>query len=99
MVGNGDVHRLMQLGTTWTMVDVAAGANADMICEAVAAGRVEVESRPLSVVDAARIVGALIVGIETATPVGDTDRRCATNSRLASSIAGLPISSGDISQS
>ena len=46
VVGNCDVHRLAQLGTTYSLVD--APADADAICEAVAAGRVRVESRPLA---------------------------------------------------
>jgi predicted metal-dependent phosphoesterase TrpH len=46
VVGNGDVHRLRQLGTCYSLVDAAP--NPDSICEAVKAGRVRVESRPLS---------------------------------------------------
>jgi predicted metal-dependent phosphoesterase TrpH len=54
MVGNCDVHRLRQLGTTYTLVDAPRDAAA--ICAAVAAGRVEVVSRPLSWREAARIM-------------------------------------------
>jgi predicted metal-dependent phosphoesterase TrpH len=46
MVGNGDVHRLGQLGTCASIVDAAPDAEA--ICDAVKAGRVRVESRPLA---------------------------------------------------
>jgi predicted metal-dependent phosphoesterase TrpH len=46
MVGNGDVHRLRQLGTTYSMVD--AEPNADAICAAILAGKVDVVARPLS---------------------------------------------------
>ena len=46
MVGNGDVHRLKQLGTTWSTVD--AERDPDAICAAVRAGRVQVHATPLS---------------------------------------------------
>ena len=58
MVGNGDVHRLTQLGTTYSLVDAAPDANA--ICDAIRAGRVRVESRPLSWVTAVSIVGGML---------------------------------------
>jgi predicted metal-dependent phosphoesterase TrpH len=60
VVGNGDVHRLMQLGTTYSLVD--APADADAICEAVAAGRVRVESRPLAWADVARLLSSMMLG-------------------------------------
>jgi hypothetical protein len=60
LVGNCDVHRLMQLGSTYSLVDAAP--EADAICEAVAAGRVVVESRPLAWSDAARIITAMTLG-------------------------------------
>jgi predicted metal-dependent phosphoesterase TrpH len=60
MVGNGDVHRLAQLGTTFSLVD-AAQRTPTAICEAVAAGRVEVRSEPLSALAAARIVKSMMV--------------------------------------
>jgi predicted metal-dependent phosphoesterase TrpH len=97
VVGNGDVHRLRQLGTTYSLVDAAPDANA--ICEAVMAGRVQVESRPLSCVDAALILSALLFGIETGLGVRDTGRACPKRGALAPSIGGWPISNGDISQS
>jgi hypothetical protein len=58
IVGNGDIHRLRQLGTTWSVVE--AERSADAICAAVAAGRVRVESRPLGVVAAAGILNQLL---------------------------------------
>lgn len=45
VVGNCDVHRLGQLGTTYSIVD--AEPNADSICDAIRAGRVEVHAQPL----------------------------------------------------
>ncbi len=60
MVGNGDVHRLRQLGSTYSLVDAAPDAGA--ICEAIRNGRVEVRSKALSVVSAAIIMWQLVAG-------------------------------------
>src|SRR6266850_4516080 len=57
MVGNGDVHRLRQLGTTYSLVD--APRDADAICAAIADGRVQVVSRPLAWTEAASIMSDL----------------------------------------
>jgi len=57
LVGNGDVHRLGQMGTTYSMVDAAP--DADAICSAIADGRVRVERRPLTAREAASIVFSL----------------------------------------
>ena len=43
--GNGDVHRLEQLGTTYSLVDAAPSP--DAICEAIRQGQVQVSSTPL----------------------------------------------------
>jgi predicted metal-dependent phosphoesterase TrpH len=59
VVGNCDVHRLAQLGTTYSLVD--AERNPDAICAAIAAGRVRVESRPISWAAAARLMSALLI--------------------------------------
>lgn len=58
MVGCGDVHRLSQLGTTYSLVD--ADRDPDAVCAAIAAGRVRVESRPLSWGVAIRTMAALL---------------------------------------
>ena len=47
LVGNGDIHRLGQLGTTWSLVEAAP--DPDAICAAIKAGRVEVRTEPISV--------------------------------------------------
>jgi len=60
VVGNCDVHRLRQLGTTYSLVD--ATRNADAICEAIAEGRVRVESRPLAWTEAARVMSGMWFG-------------------------------------
>ncbi len=57
LVGNGDVHRLVQLGTTYSLVD--AEPHPDAICAAIAAGRVDVVARPHSW----RTVGRLLPDI------------------------------------
>ncbi len=62
IVGNCDVHRLAQLGSSWSMVDAAKDPKA--ICEAVAAGRVRVDSRPLTWMTAARLMAAMLFGLE-----------------------------------
>jgi predicted metal-dependent phosphoesterase TrpH len=59
MVGNGDVHRLYQLGTCYSMVDAPPAA--DAICEAIRNGRVTVYAEPLSVARAARTMADLTV--------------------------------------
>jgi hypothetical protein len=46
LVGNSDLHRLEQLGTTYSLVD--ADPHPDAICDAIRAGRVEIRSAPLS---------------------------------------------------
>jgi predicted metal-dependent phosphoesterase TrpH len=59
LVGNCDVHRLEQLGTTYSLVDAPPDPTA--ICEAVAAGRVQVVRRPLSWRTATRLMASLIL--------------------------------------
>ena len=58
LVGNGDVHRLGQLGTTWSLIDAAPDPRA--ICDAVAAGRVEISATPHSMLTAARLAASLL---------------------------------------
>lgn len=58
VVGNGDVHRLRQLGTTFSLVDAEPDANA--ICGAIQAGAVRVEAQPLPFLTAARFMTDLL---------------------------------------
>lgn len=60
LVGNTDLHLLEQMGTTYTLVDAAP--DADAICDAIRAGRVEVRSEPLSWPRAIRIFGLMLAG-------------------------------------
>jgi len=59
LVGNGDVHRLSQLGRTFSLVD--AEPQPDAICEAIRADRVSVYTEPLSVLECAWLMGDLLV--------------------------------------
>jgi predicted metal-dependent phosphoesterase TrpH len=75
MVGNGDVHRLRQLGSTYSLVD--AEPTPDAICAAIRAGRVRVEAEALSVAAAAAIMSQLLSvdlrkGRLRQLPVGNT---------------------------
>ncbi len=58
LVGNCDVHRLRQLGTTYSLID--AEPDPDAICAAIAAGRLQVVSHALSVVKAAMVMGPML---------------------------------------
>lgn len=60
MVGNGDVHRLEQLGTSYSLVN--AERNAASICAAVASGRVHLVTRPLRWATATRIMTSIVAG-------------------------------------
>jgi predicted metal-dependent phosphoesterase TrpH len=58
IVGNADVHRLEQLGKTYSLVD--ADPNPAAICEAIAAGRVRVVATPHSTLTAVRLMADLV---------------------------------------
>jgi predicted metal-dependent phosphoesterase TrpH len=59
LVGNTDLHRLEQLGTTYTLVD--AEPDPEAICEAIRAGRVELRTEPLSSLRAGLTFGKMLV--------------------------------------
>lgn len=59
VVGNGDVHRLEQLGTTYSLVEAEADPAA--ICDAIRGGRVRLEAQPHSALSAMRILGDMLV--------------------------------------
>ena len=73
MVGNGDVHRLEQLGTTYSLVDAAPDPRA--ICEAIAAGRVQVVATPLTFVHASWLMARLVAGMFVRRPRPDPGSR------------------------
>lgn len=60
MVGNTDLHLLEQLGTTFSVVD--AEPDADAICEAIRAGKVEVRSDALPTLRAMWIFARMLAG-------------------------------------
>lgn len=60
IVANADVHRLKQLGTTFSLVDAAP--DPDAICAAIRAGKVEIHTRPLSLLEAAAHLADLTLG-------------------------------------
>ena len=59
MAGNGDIHRLRQLGTTYSLVE--AEPDPDAICDAIRAGRVQVEAAPRSLAFALGLMADLTV--------------------------------------
>jgi predicted metal-dependent phosphoesterase TrpH len=71
IVGNGDVHRLRQLGTTFSLVDAAP--HPDAICEAVAAGRVTFECQPLGWLKAAGVIADLMFADHVLGPRRERD--------------------------
>jgi predicted metal-dependent phosphoesterase TrpH len=73
IVGNCDVHRLSQLGTTYSLVDAPPDAGA--ICEAIAAGRVRVSSRPLAWTEAARLITSMKLSASFHVPALISSRR------------------------
>jgi hypothetical protein len=60
LVGNCDVHRLRQLGSTYSLVD--APPDPEAICQAIRDGHVRVECRPLSWIAAASIFTSMVMG-------------------------------------
>jgi predicted metal-dependent phosphoesterase TrpH len=73
MVGNCDVHRLSQLGSTYSLVD--AERDPDAICEAIAAGRVSVKSRPISWFAAAGLMSSFaLANLSQLRPARKTGR-------------------------
>ena len=59
MVGNGDVHRLRQLGSTFSLIDAAPDPAS--ICEAIRQDRVTVVAQPLSWLKTATLATELLV--------------------------------------
>ena len=60
LVGNTDLHLLEQMGTTYSLVD--AEPDADAICDAIRAGRVEVRTSPLTLPRAVWIFSKMSAG-------------------------------------
>ena len=60
LVGNTDLHLLHQLGTTYSLVDAAP--DADAICDAIRAGKVQVRSSALPSLQAAWTFSEMLAG-------------------------------------
>jgi predicted metal-dependent phosphoesterase TrpH len=61
VVGNTDLHLLMQLGTTYSLVDTD-DRTPDAICHAIRSGRVQVVTKALSWPRAALLVTGMVLG-------------------------------------
>ena len=62
IIGNTDLHRLEQLGTTYSLVE--AEPHPDAICQAIREGRVKIRSEPLSTARAVLIFSKMaVVGV------------------------------------
>ena len=61
LVGNSDLHLLMQMGTTYSLVDCEA-RTPDAICDAIRRGRVQVVTKPLGWPRAALLFSAMVAG-------------------------------------
>lgn len=75
LVGNGDVHRLRQLGTTYSLID--APPEADAICEAIRLNHVRVEATPLTLLTAVGLMAEMLaanVRTSAAEPHPDVGR-------------------------
>jgi predicted metal-dependent phosphoesterase TrpH len=57
LVGNSDLHDLRQLGRTYSLV--AAGPDADAICDAIRHGLVSVQTEPVPVTELTRVVAGM----------------------------------------
>jgi len=74
LVGNGDIHRLRQLDTTYSLVD--AESDPDSICEAVRDNRVTMMARPHSFLTASGVIAELM--LSNVLPAGFWDQAAET---------------------
>jgi predicted metal-dependent phosphoesterase TrpH len=74
VVGNGDIHRLRQLDTTYSLVD--AESDPDSICEAVRENRVTLMARPHSFLAATGVIAELM--LSNVLPAGFWDQAVET---------------------
>jgi hypothetical protein len=86
IVGNGDVHRLSQLGTTYSLIDAAP--DPDSICEAVRDYRVSIVSRPHSFATAAGLIAELM--LTNVLPAGFWDQ-AADATPHAAPVDAIPV--------
>lgn len=86
LVGNGDVHRLWQLGTCYSLVDAAPDPEA--ICAAIADGRVSVRHEPLPWGTALRTLADMMLKI---TVPGMGRQHDAAGAAAARGLAETPL--------
>ena len=68
IVANSDAHRLSIFGASYSLVE--GEPCADSICAAIKAGRAEIRSQPLSLVEAARYFASLTLSFRRQVPHG-----------------------------
>ena len=83
LVGNCDVHKLQQLGSTYSLVD--AEHDPEAICHAIKAGRLHLRSTPLGWGDVASIVGSMLLGDLLAMKLPGARRSATKVARVLSS--------------
>lgn len=91
LVGNSDLHRLEQLGTTYSLVD--AEPHADAICDAIRAGRVELRTQPLSSFRAGLIFTKMAIAGTLGRTIGAGGNK--VDSRQSSVVSRQPIGDTD----
>jgi predicted metal-dependent phosphoesterase TrpH len=79
LVANADLHRLSQLGKTFSLVD--SPADPDAICEAIASGKVEIRTEPLSMTEAALYFASIATGRARRSLDGDGEPAVQRGSR------------------
>lgn len=70
IVGNGDIHRLRQLGTTYSLI--GAEPDADSICDAIRDNRISIVARPHTFATAAGLIAELM--LSNVLPAGFWDQ-------------------------
>jgi hypothetical protein len=91
IVGNGDIHRLRQLGTTYSLVN--AEPDPGSICEAVRDKRVTFVARPHAFATAAGLIAELM--LSNVLPAGFWDQAAADEAQTAQ-LAAVPVGVGRI---
>ena len=92
VVGNSDLHDLRQLGRTYSLVDAPPDAAA--ICAAVRAGRVQVCTSPVPVLELSRVFTGMLLRPREVTVGSDLDFRYSGPSTENQDLT--PLSSGGV---
>lgn len=94
IVGNGDIHRLRQLGTTYSLVNAAP--DPDSICEAVRDNRVALVARPHSLATAVGVIAELM--LSNVLPAGFWDQAAAEATLQAALVHATPLNARRMSR-